>query len=639
MPIRILPPTVAAQIAAGEVVERPSSVVKEIMENALDAGATSITVEVDGSGRKLIRISDNGHGIYSDEIELAIERHATSKINDIDDIYRVETLGFRGEALHSISSVCRFVLTSRHRDEELGARVTVDGGIVQDVRKIGAPSGTVIEVKDLFYNVPARQKFLKSEATERRHITTVVTEYAMAYPDVRFQLIVNGREAFHSPGSGDLADVIIASLGLDIFREMVEVSPLPPHRPDLPQIEVYGFASTPNLTRSNRTQIILFVNGRAISDQRITYAVVQAYHTLIPSGRYPYAVLMIELPPEEVDVNVHPTKAEVRFRSPDAVFSAVQRAVRRAVIDQSQAPSVGYSSPRSTPYATHSEINENENGKERPTFTSPQSSPEQLALDLEVDSPGRFSKEVRPAAEAKNDEEGSFYPHYETPTPPHLRTDRRVSDENDDPVAIPDNLGQPRRPRTLPILRAVGQVSATYIVAEGPSGMYLVDQHAAHERILFEEFLAAYHTQNIAVQQTLDTIVVSVSVQQAGLIEEFQELLAEIGFLVEPFGTSEFAIRTVPAILSDRNPAEVLQLLIQDIETRNAPGVLTIEDKILRRVCKSAAVKAGQVLSHKEMDSILRQLERCENPHTCPHGRPTMIHMSNSQLEKEFGRT
>lgn len=636
MPIRVLPTVVAAQIAAGEVVERPASVVKEIMENALDAGATSITVEIEGSGRKLIRISDNGDGIPTEEIELALERHATSKIVDIDDIYRVETLGFRGEALHSIASVSRMILTSRHRDEEMGARVMVEGGIVQDIRKIGAPSGTVIEVKDLFYNVPARQKFLKSEATERRHITTVVTEYAMAYPNVRFQLVVNGREAFHSPGSGDLADVIIAALGLDIFREMVEVSPLPPHRPDLPLIEVYGFASTPNLNRSNRTQIILFVNGRAISDQRITYAVIQAYHTLIPSGRYPYAVLMIELPPDEVDVNVHPTKAEVRFRSPDAIFSAVQRAVRRAVIDQSQAPNVGYNAPRSTPYAAHSEASESD--AENSTDAPSRQSPEQLALDLDVQSPGRFSKETVLDNDA-NEEEGSFYPHYETPTPPHLRTSRQATEEDSDPTSLPDNLGLPRRPRTLPILRAVGQIGASYIVAEGPSGMYLVDQHAAHERILFEEFLAAYHSQNIAIQQTLDTIVVSVSVKQASLIEEYQELLAEVGFTVELFGTTDFAIRTVPAILSDRNPAKVLQLLIQDIETRNAPGALTIEDKILRRVCKSAAVKAGQVLSHKEMDSILRQLERCENPHTCPHGRPTMIHMSNSQLEKEFGRT
>lgn len=625
MRIKILSDTVAAQIAAGEVVERPASVVKELIENSLDAGATSITVEVDNSGSKLIRISDNGYGIPAGEIELALHRHATSKIDAVEDIYHIETLGFRGEALHSIASVSRLILTSRSRDEDMGARIKVDGGQVMDVRGVGAPSGTVIEVRDLFYNVPARRKFLKSEATERRHITTVVTNYAMAYPDVRFQLITGGRETFNSPGSGELADVIVASMGLDVFREMVEISPLPPHRPDLPPIEVYGFSSVPGFTRSNRAQIILFVNGRAINDQRLTYAVVQAYHTLIPSGRYPSSVILVEMPADEVDVNVHPTKAEVRFRSPDAVFSAVQRAVRRAVIDQSEAPRLRYDDSSEADFAETA----------RRSYMVPQSDSSQLTFDLEVDSPGRFSKEVRLEEPESGDDE-DYYPHYETPTPPHLRTEKRVID---DPEAIPEGLGRPLRPRTLPILRAVGQINATYIVAEGPAGMYLVDQHAAHERILFEEFLAAYHGQNIAVQQTLETMVVTLSPVQARHLEEFQDLLAEIGFTIEPFGTNDFAVRTVPAILSDRNPESVLQLLLQDIESRNAPGSLTVEEKILRRVCKSAAVKAGQVLSHKEMDSLLRQLERCENPHTCPHGRPTMIHMSNNQLEKEFGRT
>lgn len=627
MPIRVLSDTVAAQIAAGEVVERPASVVKELLENALDAGADAVTIEIDSSGSGLIRISDNGHGITNDDLELALHRHATSKIIDIDDIYNVHTLGFRGEALHSIASVCRLILTSRHRDEDMGGRIEVDGGRVVNVRGVGAPAGTVVEVRDLFYNVPARRKFLKSDATERRHVTTVVTNYAMAYPDVRFQLLVSGREAFHSPGSGALADVIVEALGLDVFHDMVEVAPLPPHRPDLPPIAVSGYTSVPGYTRANRSQIILFVNGRAITDQRVTYAVIQAYHTLIPSGRYPSSVILVDMPPHEVDVNVHPTKAEVRFRSPDAVFSAVQRAVRRAVIDQSHAPAIQNqrSDDAPGPYVPQS------TERERASYQPRQPNADQLAFDLDIQTPGRFSKEVQPDTDTD-----AFYPHYEMPTPPHLRTQRQISD---DPAAIPDGPGRPQRPRTLPILRAIGQINATYIVAEGPAGMYLVDQHAAHERILFEEFLAAYHGQHIAIQQTLETAVVTLSPVQAGLLEEFQGLLAEIGFEIEPFGTSDFAIRTVPAILADRDPAAVLQLLLQDIESRNAPGSLTVEDKILRRVCKSAAVKAGQVLSHKEMDSLLRQLERCENPHTCPHGRPTMIHMSTMQLEKEFGRS
>jgi DNA mismatch repair protein MutL len=631
MPIHVLPPIVAAQIAAGEVVERPASVVKELVENALDAGATQILIEVMGSGTQLIRISDNGAGIPADEITLALERHATSKIATVDDIYQVETLGFRGEALHSIAAVSRLTLTSRQRETEMGARISAEGGNVRDVRGVGVPAGTVVEVANLFYNTPARKKFLKSETTERRHITTVVSEYAMAYPQVRFELMMNGREVFHSPGTGDLADVLVATLGLDIMREMVEVSPLPPHRPDLPAIAVYGFASVPNLTRSNRTQIVLFVNGRAISDQRLTYAVVQAYHTLIPAGRYPYAILLVTVPPYEVDVNVHPTKAEVRFRSPDAVFSAVQRAVRRAVIDQSQSPSLGQSSPRTTPYPVHSQ--------------TPPAQPDQLELDFEFQSPNRFGRgETLPihhnapnfteevAEDDTPDEATPYYPPYSPPRPsqPHH--------QDDAPTAIPDQMTLPKRPRTLPILRPVGQINATYIVAEGPAGMYLVDQHAAHERILFEQFLAQFQAQRIAVQHTLETSVVSLSVQQAQLLEEYQNLLVEMGFSVEPFGPTDFVIRTVPAILADRNPAEVLQLMIQDIESRNAPGALTIEEKILRRVCKAAAIKAGQTLTHQEMDHLLRQLERCENPHTCPHGRPTMIHLSTSQLEKEFGR-
>jgi DNA mismatch repair protein MutL len=270
----------------------------------------------------------------------------------------------------------------------------------------------------------------------------------------------------------------------------------------------------------------------------------------------------------------------------------------------------------------------------RPNPTPRQADSSQLELDLEVKTPGRFSQEKH--REVTSEEQDDFYPHYAMPEPPHLRTQPKVQAE---PDAIPDGMGLPQRPRTLPVLRAIGQISATYIVAEGPAGMYLVDQHAAHERILFEQFLAAYHAQNIAVQQTLDTVVVSVNPVQLRFLEEYHELLGELGFTIEPFGMNEIAIRTVPAMLTDRNPIEVLQLLLQDLETQNKPGALTIEEKILRRVCKAVAVKAGQVLTHKEMDGLLRQLERCENPHTCPHGRPTMIHMSNNQLEKEFGRT
>ncbi len=648
MSIQILSETLVAQIAAGEVVERPASVVKELLENALDAGATTITVDIRGAGIQLIRISDNGHGIPQQEVELALARHATSKLREIDDLYRLHSLGFRGEALHSIASVSRLTLTARHRDEEMGARVMVEGGKLLETRGIGAPSGTVVEVADLFYNVPARRKFLKSDATERRHVVTVVTQYAMAYPDVRFKLIIDGRENFHSTGSGDLADVIISVMGIDVFREMVEISPLPPSRPDLPAIEVYGFTTAPNLNRANRSQITLFVNGRVINDQRITYAVVQAYHTLLPSGRYPISTVMISVDPEDVDVNVHPTKAEVRFRAPDAIFSAVQRAVRSAVVNQTDtrnfnqmsdydddfdSSNTDSTSPKDADWARRHSTMMSVGQRERSSSDS-----NQLNLDLDLASPGRYTKQIPPDEASENGEE-AFYPHYETALPPHLRNDTRNRVSEEDPTALPDGLGAPQRPRTLPILRVVGQITASYIVAEGPSGMYLIDQHAAHERILYEQFMAAYQNQQLAIQGVLDTVTVELGALQARVLEEYQDQLAEIGFEIEEFGKNIYRIRAVPAMLSDRDPAEVLYQLLDDAEQGNEPGRKSIEDKIVRRICKAAAVKAGQVLSHAEMQGMIRQLERCENPHTCPHGRPTLLHLSRNQLEKEFGRT
>src|SRR5712691_7747483 len=341
MPIQLLSETVAAQIAAGEVVERPVSVVKELLENSLDAGARHIRLEIEGGGRRLIRITDNGSGIPREETELAFARHATSKLNNIDDLYNIRTLGFRGEALASIATVSQVTLITRTEDETAGTLLRLDAGRIVEQRSVGAPVGTVITVENLFFNTPARLKFLKAEATERRHIDTLITRYAMAYPEVRFSLLQDGRETFTTGGTGDLSDVLIEALGMDTMREMLEVKLTGRTRSDLPDIGVYGYVSAPHVNRNTRSHITLFVNGRHIQDSSVSFAVSQAYHTLMPGDRYPIAVLLISMPPDEVDVNVHPAKLEVRFRSPDAVFSAVQRAVRQAVVSQAPIPPAG----------------------------------------------------------------------------------------------------------------------------------------------------------------------------------------------------------------------------------------------------------------------------------------------------------
>lgn len=626
MAIQVLSEIVAAQIAAGEVVERPASVVKELLENALDAGATDITVEIEEGGQKLIRISDNGHGIPSDEVELAFKRHATSKIQTIEDLNHIQTLGFRGEALHSIASVSRLTLTTCHAEEPMGTRISIEGGKTIEHRAVGAPRGTVITIEDLFFNTPARLKFQKTATTERRHVTNMVTNYAVAYPHVRFALRHGGREILRTFGTGDLGEVLARVLGAETMRSMLEVVPQPPSRPDLPPIDVEGYASAPSENRANRSHITLFVNGRAIQDSSLSYAVTQAYHTLLPKGRYPVAVLLVTMPPEEVDVNVHPTKAEVRFRRSDAVFSAIQRAVRSAVVAHAPAPMVG---DRTFRHETLSREPASDHPAGWQSRRDALIRPRQSELDLDIESPGGYSSQR------------------ENPSAPgptsHAAISRQATTDNaadnEDLSHIPDGAGRPSQPRTLPMLRVIGQIGAAYIIAEGPAGLYLVDQHAAHERILFEQFMAEAATLDTMSQHTLTPVTIELSMEAVALIEEHQENLSRLGFVLEPFGGQTVRVRAVPAILAGGDPEDAVKIVLEDLEVGARAGQKTLEDQIALRVCKRAAVKAGQVLSMSEMQSIIRQLERSHSPHTCPHGRPTLIHISADQLAREFGRT
>ncbi len=601
MPIQILAEDVVARIAAGEVVERPASVVKELIENAIDAGADNIHIDIQGSGRQQIRISDNGDGIRRQEVSLALTRHATSKLRHTEDLETLTTLGFRGEALASISAVSQLSITTRHRHEDIGTSIRVDGGQIVDEKSAGVPAGTVINVENLFFNTPARLKFLKSDNTEKRQIMTVVTRYTMAYPEIRFVLLQDGRELFRSNGRGQLADVVAKVLGLDNFKQMIEVSGEEVGRDGYPNIQVQGFVSQPSLSRSDRTRIILFINGRAIQDNRLNHAVIQAYHTLLMKGRYPYAVLMIAMPTNFVDVNVHPTKAEVRFQKPDLAFVAVQRTIRKALLE----------------YVSVREFHDTGYGAEFPrkqddkTFWSTgnrDADTYQSDLVLDYESPGYHPRQ---------------YP-----------DDTFIAGGTE----IPYGLGMPERPRTLPLLRVIGQVGATYIVAEGPAGMYLIDQHAAHERIMYEKFMESYRTNDIVTQQTLELQTLNVSPEDARLIEEKQELLQALGFNLEAFGPNTFAVRRIPALLANIDSNEVILQTLEDLAQDKTPGEEAIEEKLIQHVCKRASVKAGQILSLDEMQGIIRQLERCESPHTCPHGRPTLIHLSKDQLAREFGR-
>ena len=580
MTIRVLPPKVASQIAAGEVVERPASVVKELVENALDAGAKSVTVNIAAAGRTLVQVADDGAGIPADELMLAIERHATSKLLHADDLFHIATLGFRGEALASIGSVSRLTLTSRTADSPAGARLRVEGGSIGKLEKVGAPVGTVVSVEDLFYNVPARLKFLKQDTTERRAIDALLTRYALAYPAVRFKLSEGSTVSLHTAGDGDQRAILAALYGVDVARQMLEVFA------EDEGFSLTGFISPTALTRSNRKEITFFVNGRWVQDTPLNSALLQAYHTLLMVGRYPLAALFIQVPPEEVDVNVHPAKAEVRFRSPDKAFSFVQRATRRALLAYAPVPQIASQNLWGTPAQP---------------------------------------RQVDPAWNFAHDSEGSMQ-----------SAEGGVTNAEGNPQSTIED--QPSIISHIPLLRLIGQIGATYLVAEGPDGLYLIDQHAAHERVLFEKLMAQHGQKSIPSQALLTPAVVEFPAGSARILNEQLPVLQHFGFDVEPFGTNAYQVRAMPTLFASSDPAAALRALVEDFEEDEAPLQNELEAKIAGRVCKRLAVKAGQVLSTDEQHALLADLETCASPRTCPHGRPTMIHLSVDMLERQFGR-
>ncbi len=576
MTIKILPETVASQIAAGEVVERPASVVKELIENAIDASAKKIVITMRQAGKREILISDDGIGIPAEELPLALARHATSKLSSADDLLNIQTLGFRGEALASIGSVSRLQITSKTADQEVALRLSVDGGRINPPVAVPAPTGTEVHVEDLFFNVPARLKFLKTDNTENRQITGLVTRYALAYPHIRWSLEQDGRLIFQTTGSGNQKEILQELYGTQDAKELL------PIEYSAQEISIKGYVSSLSLSRSHRRDITLFVNGRWVQDTSLTAAVIKAYNTMLMVGRYPVAILFIQLPPNRVDVNVHPSKAEVRFREPDQLFSAIQRGIRRGLLA----------------YAPIPEINTR-------VLWGRQPSSSDITLQPDQDS--------------------ALW----------------VSSSNDESKVVSEELRPESAPlplEHLPLLRLVGQVASTYLVAEGPDGLYLIDQHAAHERVLFDQLMAQYRASAVPTQALVQPVVVEMSTEKALVLTPQLPVLQKLGFEVEEFGPNAFVVRAVPAIALDADPRAVLNALVEDFEENEEPLGEEVEARIAARVCKRMAVKAGKQLSESEQKNLLLNLEACTSPRTCPHGRPTMIHLSAALLERQFGR-
>jgi len=582
MKIQVLSEQLASQIAAGEVIERPSSVVKELIENAIDAGATQIELEIKDAGKKLIQVSDNGVGIPADEIALAVSRHATSKLSKAEDLFDIRTLGFRGEALSSIGSVAKLSIISKHRDAEIGAEISVDGSKSEGVKPKSAADGTVVRVEDLFFNVPVRLKFLKTNTTENRQITGLITRYALAYPNIRWQLMQDGRVYLQTSGSGDRKEVLQSLFGVADAKRM-----LPIHFED-GEMRIEGFISELGLTRSNRRDITLFVNGRWVQDASLTAAVIRAYNTMLMVGRFPVVVLFIQMSPNMVDVNVHPSKAEVRFKESDQVFSTVQRAIRRGLLAYSPVPELNTAVLWG-----------------RPVEEISAKKPQQIEAQWQT---------------------------------PESEKEKPQNIEEVVPV-LHQNLQAALSSDYLPVLRLVGQVAATYLIAEGPDGLYLIDQHAAHERVLFEQMMAQARSGIVPSQALLEAQIIELTPEKAGLLEERLDVLKGLGFEIENFGPNTFSLRAIPAVLAGGDPSEAIYAVVNAFEEDETPLMAEIQDLVAARVCKRMAIKAGQILSPEEQKNLLLNLETCQVPRTCPHGRPTMIHLSAMMLERQFGRT
>ncbi len=573
MPIQLLPPEVADKIAAGEVVERPASVVKELVENAIDAGARQIRIEVREGGRRLIRVTDDGVGIPPDELPLAFARHATSKLRTLEDLQHIRTLGFRGEALASIAAVSHLTMMTCQVGSSSGSLIHLEGGAQVRRSEVGMPPGTVVTVAHLFYNVPARLKFLKAPATEAGHIHRVVMHYAMAFPEISFNLKLDERVVLQTSGNGSLYDVLLELLGAETCRQLLA---LPEDNSSFSSAQVSGYVSAPSLHHAQRDHIILFVNRRCVQDRLLSTAVVQAYYTLLPTGRYPVAVINVMVDPAEVDVNVHPAKSEVKFREPQEMFRVVQQAVRSTLL------------AKTTPF--------------------------QITTHLE----GNVSTPTSPAAEREWRELSHF----------GFEVQRTLS--VDEETESPDTR--------LPMLRVLGQMALTYVIAEGPDGLYLIDQHAAHERVLFEEMKCQYAAAAVPTQQLLFPVLLELTPGQAAILEAERTTLSQLGFELEHFGSDTYRLHAVPEVLASSDPATALRDILADLAESGALLARRADERVMTTVCKRAAIKAGQSLSLREMQELVRRLEQCEAPCTCPHGRPTMLHLSAAQLAREFGR-
>jgi DNA mismatch repair protein MutL len=687
--IHILPEAVANRIAAGEVVERPASVVKELLENALDAGATSIRVEVESGGKRMIRVIDDGHGMTHDDALLAFERHATSKLKSADDLMSIATLGFRGEAMPTIAAVSRLLLETRDAVEPEGVRIEFAAGKLVSVKSAGLPAGTTVSVADLFYSVPARRKFLKSETTELGHIASLVTHYALANPGKQFVLTTPTQQIIDCPPVERLADRIYQLFGKQSLDELVEIPTAsaafraaitePELEPDeeSARISVYGFTSRPEIQRPNRNGIYVFVNRRLVRDRLVLHAIHESYRNILPGNVFPATLLFLEMPYDEVDVNVHPAKIEVRFRRSQFVHDFTRDSIRQVLMNARAVPSFAAAAgagsavpsgnggfgmnpvvaatqaspyPNSNGEASQSLDATAQNSAAAPAVSIPHANIpalEDIGIGSGVGSDGGFEltgAPLRPVAQRFSFESAStFGAALDSVAPASL------------PASLPNDGAQPNwaanfssatdapgrlpHPEEIADLKPLGQVSASFIIAVNGEGLWIVDQHVAHERILFEQHLEARRANKVESQRMLMPMILELAPRQLVIYEKIADELTANGFEVEPMGPRSVAIQAIPAGVTGTDAEKLLTEILDGIERENAAiSIETLQAKIAASTACHAAIKVNMPLDQTKMEWLLSTLAKTDCPMSCPHGRPVVLRYSVKEIERAFHR-
>jgi DNA mismatch repair protein MutL len=679
--IHVLPEHVANKIAAGEVVERPASVVKELLENALDAGATRIKINIEAGGKKLIQITDNGCGMVRDDAMLAFERHATSKIKDAEDLLSVATLGFRGEALPSIASVSRLHLETRAGEASAGTILEINGGKMARVEEAGLPEGTSITVRDLFFNTPARKKFLKAESTELSHIASLVTHYALAHPEKHFELHSATNAMLVAPPVAGYSERVYQVFGKETLDQLIPVAAVQPlERIGLPQpppwrrqkeqeedengnaasppepgeMRLHGFVSKPEIQKLNRNSIFIFVNGRLVRDRLVQHGLTEAYRNIIPPTVYPVVLLFLELPPGEVDVNVHPSKTEVRFRQSSVMHDFVRDTVRAALMKARPAPQFtteihAHATAGSGLTPGSRELSSRELGSrewEPPSdLASASGAPARAFYDPAGGAGFALQPPVAPPISARFQFEGGIAVEANAAIPVARGLESRVPDAM--PETIPDNgcapaLDTQEEETTLAALftlRPLGQIRNSFILAVNEDGLWIVDQHVAHERVLFERILRQRTAQKVESQRLLMPIVLELSPAQQAVFAEIADELQHNGFEAEPFGARSVAVKVAPAGVDAAAVEHMLHELLDQISREEQSlNLEKIRARIAASIACHAAIKVNMPLEQNKMDWLLAELAKTDHPMSCPHGRPVVLRYSVKDIQKAFKR-